>query len=66
MYQRIDEEGSDTIISGTTGDQLPFKKKDYAPNPDYGELEIPAYNGQMEVKDFSLQYEGTNKEGRTP
>lgn len=45
MYKSIDEEGSDTIISGTTSDMMPFTKKDYAPNPDYNELEIPAYNG---------------------
>jgi len=54
MYDEIDAAGSDIVISGTTSDMLPFKKKDYAPKAEYNELDIPEYNGQMEVKDFSL------------
>lgn len=54
MYKRMDAAGADTILTGTTSDEIPISKKDYAPNPEYGELEIPSYNGQMEVKDFSL------------
>ena len=67
MYKQIDEEGYDTSISGTTTSDLGYTKKDYAPNPEFNELELPAYNGQMEVKDFSLQYDdSTNNKGRTP
>jgi len=54
MYDRIDEEGSDVVISGTTSDLMPYKKKDLTPNPLFNEIDLPAYNGQMEVKDFSL------------
>ena len=54
MFKKMDAPGSDAILTGTTGDDLPIKKADYAANPEYGELDIPAYNGQMEVKDFSL------------
>jgi hypothetical protein len=67
MYKSMDADGADTILTGTTSDQIPINKADYAPTSEYGELEIPAYNGQMEVKDFSLQYDGqVNKDGRTP
>lgn len=54
LYEEIDSPGNEAILSGTTADDLPIKKKDYEPTSEYGELEIPAYNGQMEVKDFSL------------
>jgi hypothetical protein len=54
MHKEIDEEGYDITVSGTTSDMMPFKKKDYAPSATFDELDIPEYNGQMEVKDFSL------------
>jgi len=67
MYHQMDAPGSEAILTGTTADQIPINKSDYAPNPEYNELDIPAYNGQMEVKDFSLQWDNAkSSEGRSP
>ena len=45
MYKKIDLPGNEVILTGTTSDDIPVKKSDYAPNPEYGELDIPSYNG---------------------
>jgi hypothetical protein len=44
-FRKMDAPGADAILTGTTEDDLPIKKADYAANSEYGELEIPAYNG---------------------
>lgn len=63
LHRDIDAEGSEILISGTTAEDLGFKKSDYK----FGELDIPEYNGQMERKDFSLtDPESRSEEGRSP